>query len=237
MKAHWILFLLAPGLLSAQEGPDEPVDAAFDDPAFEDAFSDFDAGFEDEAQGLRWSGFLETAWGRRLDADPNFATRQSLGDMRARLETQWSNQVTRLTFAGDALYDDYESEFDIEVRDLSFQFTPGEQVDLKVGRQILTWGTGDLLFLNDLFPKSWVSFFSGREDEYLKAPSDAVRMTWYTDVVNIDVAWSPSFEPDEYLTGERFSFFSPLAGEIVAPRPPLAGIEPGGGLENSELAM
>ena len=108
---------------------------------------------------------------------------------------------------------------------------------LEIGRQVLTWGTGDLVFLNDLFPKDWVSFFAGREDEYLKAPSNAIRATWYSDVVNVDVAWTPVFEPDEYLTGERFSFFSPLAGQRIAPNPPLSGIEPDKDIDNGEVAV
>jgi hypothetical protein len=230
MRVIPILLLLPALSVSAQEEDDPFAD-------FDDAFADFDEGFEAEASGLPWSGFVEAAYGRRLAADPNFGTRQTLGDVRARIETQWSNDALRLTVKGDALYDDYESEFDTQLRDLNVQFSPGSQVDLKIGRQVLTWGTGDLLFLNDLFPKSWVSFFSGREDEYLKAPSDAVRLTWYTDAINVDVAWSPEYEPDEYLTGARFSFFSPLAGRIVAPSPPLAGIEPDDDVENGELAM
>ena len=113
-----------------------------------------------------------------------------------------------MALEGDALYDDYESEIEADIRELSIQGSPGSAVDLKVGRQVLTWGTGDLVFLNDLFPKSWVSFFSGRDDEYLKGPSDAARLTWYSDKINIDAVWTPRFEPDDYLTGARFSFFS-----------------------------
>lgn len=227
MRTPPLILLLAASLpaLAQEEGAD-PFDA------FDEAFSDFDEGFEEDG-GLPWSGFVEIAAGRRLDGDPNFESRQTLGDLRARLETEWHNDALSVTFRGEALRDDYESDTKVELRDFSVQLSPGDDVDLKIGRQILTWGTGDLLFLNDLFPKSWVSFFSGRDDDYLKAPSDAVRLTWYTDAVNVDVAWSPSFEPDDYLTGERFSFFSPLAGTIVAPRPPLAGIEP----DNGEIAM
>jgi hypothetical protein len=220
-----VLVLVLPAF--AQEATDD-----IDDP-----FADFDEGFEEQARGLPWSGFVEAAYGRRLDADPGFSTRQTLGDLRARIETDWSNDTVRLTLSGDALYDDYESAFETEFRELNFQLSPAGRIDLKVGRQVLTWGTGDLLFLNDLFPKSWVSFFSGRDDEYLKAPSDAVRLTWYADAIGVDIAWSPEFEPDEYLTGGRFSFFSPPAGRIVAPRPPLAGVEPEHDFDNGELAM
>ncbi len=186
----------------------------------------------EEGGGLQWSGFVEGALGGRLNSDPLLPD-TTLRDTRVRLETEWSADDVRLTFKGEALYDGLTSEFDGELRDLSLATSPGEALDLKLGRQVLTWGTGDLLFLNDLFPKSWVSFFAGRDDEYLNATSDAVRMTWYTDALNIDFVWTPEFEPDDYLTGERFSFFSPVTGGIVAPDPPLSVNEP----DSGELAM
>lgn len=223
MKVVLLPLLLAAAPVLAQESADP--------------FDSFDDDFADESRGLTFSGFAEIAYGRKLEADPNFSTRRSLGDLRARLETEWSNDALLLTVKGEALYDDYDAESDIDFRELSLQASPTSSVDLKIGRQVLTWGTGDLLFLNDLFPKSWVSFFSGRDDEYLKAPSDAVRMTWFTEHVNLDAVWSPRFEPDEYLTGERFSFFSPLAGAIVAPRPPLSAARPGRSFDNGELAL
>ena len=200
------------------------------------AFDDFDDEWEDEG-GLSWTGFVESASGRRLDVDPNGLARQTLGDLRARIETEWSGEALRLTFKGDLLYDDYESESTAELRELAIQASPRSSIDLKVGRQVLTWGTGDLIFLNDLFPKNWVSFFFGREDDYLKDPSDAVRLTWYTDAVNVDVVWSPELDPDNYLTGARASFFWPLADDIVVPRPPLDAPFPDNDLDNGELAL
>ena len=93
------------------------------------------------------------------------------------------------------------------------------------------------MFLNDLFPKDFVSFFAGRDDEYLKAPGDSLRVSHFNPLVNVDFVWTPDFEPDVYLTGERFSFFSPLAGGNVAPRPPLSAVEPDGGFSNGEFAL
>jgi hypothetical protein len=197
----------------------------------QDPFDAFDE-FEDES-AVALGGFVEAAYGQRLDSDPNFDSRRTLSEVRTRLDVDWSGERIRLAFAGDARYDDYQNDFTGEIRELSAQLSPGTAVDLKLGRQIMTWGTGDLLFLNDLFPKDWVSFFAGRDDEYLKAPSDALRLTWYTDRVNVDVVWSPEFDPDNYLNGERFSFFSPWIGAIVAPNPPLSAKGPSGG----EIAM
>jgi hypothetical protein len=222
----WLPLMLSGQLAFAQNDVDPFAD-----------FDNFDDAFDEDSRDLVFSGFIEGAYGRRLDTDPNFATRQTLGDIRGRVETEWSGDKLTVSIKGDLLYDDYLDEVELETRDFNVSFSAGESVDFKIGRQILTWGTGDLLFVNDLFPKSWVSFFSGRDDEYLKAPSDAIRATWYTGRINLDAVWTPEFQPDDYLTGERFSFFSPLAGTVISPRPPLAAREPDDGIEDGEFAL
>ena len=196
-----------------------------------------DWGDADSAGGLRWTGFVEAAVGGRLQNDALVGDTLTLGDVRARLETEWSNDKVTIDFKADAWYDAVPDELDADIRELSLAVSPTAQTDLVIGRQVLTWGTGDLLFLNDLFPKDWVSFFAGRDTEYLKAPSNAVRATWYSKPVNIDLAWTPVFESDVYLDGERFSFFSPLAGGSVAPKPPLDALEPGKDSSNGEFAL
>ena len=117
------------------------------------------------------------------------------------------------------LSDGIEQGLELDLRDVSVSFSPLDTLDVKLGRQVLTWGTGDLVFLNDLFPKDWVSFFAGRDDEYLKAPSNSVRLTQYNPWINIDFVWTPRFTPDEYIRGNRFAFFSPFDGSIVGGAP------------------
>jgi len=192
---------------------------------------------EDEKTGLQWTGFIEGALGSRWDTDPQTGSKGTLREVRVRAETDWANDALSIGFKGDVLYDDIVEEFDVDIRDLTLAFSPGTNLDVKLGRQVLTWGTSDLVFLNDLFPKDWVSFFSGRDTEYLKAPSNSARFNLYTSLVNIDFAWTPVFEPDNYLTGERFSFFSPLAGGKVAPDPPLSADEPTQNFGNGEFAL
>lgn len=91
----------------------------------------------------------------------------------------------------------------------------GDYADIKIGRQILTWGTGDLVFLNDMFPKDWQSFFIGRDSEYLKAPSDAVRLGIFTDFINVDMVYTPKFDPDNFVTGEYLSHWDSFKNKIV----------------------
>ena len=225
MRAFLVVFCLLPLFAAAQET---------------DPFADDDWGDDEwaaEASGLEWNGFVEGAAGARLGDDPLVNRDATLGELRLRVETAWQPGSFRLTLKADVARDEVEGDWTGDVRDLSVSFSPTDALDLSVGRQVQTWGTGDLLFLNDLFPKDFVSFFAGREDEYLKAPGNAVRATWYSDAVNADLVWSPQFEPDVYLDGQRFSFFFPPAGGNVAPEPPPDALEPANTFENGEFAL
>lgn len=51
-------------------------------------------------------------------------------------------------------------EFDADIRSLNVAFRPSDVLDVKIGRMVSTWGTGDLVFINDMFPKDWQSFLS-----------------------------------------------------------------------------
>ncbi len=216
LLASW--FLLAPSVLTAQE----------------DLWED-DWGDQDE--GLVWTGFVEAGFGTRWDADPRLEDGETLAELTVRSETEKQFGDRAIAWSGDLAYDAVEEEWRLAVRELSFSTSLGPKVELRLGRQVQTWGTGDLVFLNDLFPKDFVSFFAGRDDEYLKSPADSVRLTAYLGKVNLDLVWTPVFTPDVYLTGERFSFFSGPAGRLVAPRPPAAAIEPARTFEQAEFAL
>lgn len=196
-----------------------------------------DEDWDDDTSGTVWSGFVEAGLGARMTNDTVIDRRTTLEELRLRIESQWQLGRVLLSVKADADYDGVEDSAGSDIRDLTAAFTPGQNTDVRIGRQVQTWGTGDLVFLNDLFPKDFVSFFAGRDDEYLKAPGDAVRVSHYAKLVNVDFAWTPVFEPDVYLTGERFSFFSPLAGGTVAPDPPLSAVKPARSSSNAEFAL
>jgi hypothetical protein len=193
---------------------------------------DWDDPWATRGAGLSWSGFVEGGLGGRwTNAEP--LDRLTLGELRLRAETRYDHGAFRVDFKGDLLYDHVVEELDTEVRELALSFSPLRRLDVRLGRQVLTWGTGDLLFLNDLFPKDFISFFAGRDEDYLKSPSDALRVSIFTAPVNIDLAWTPRFQADDYLYGERFVFWNPQLGESVAPAEPRRAEEP----DSGELAL
>jgi hypothetical protein len=221
------------GSVDETEQPDDR-DEQWGDEEDDDWGDDWGDDWEEEASSP-WHGFAELGIGVRLQEDKAVGRSVTLWEARWRIERFWELNGVGVQFRGDLLGDAVIEEVEAEVRELYATWRLGS-LDIKAGRQILTWGTGDFLFLNDLFPKGWESFFIGRDDEYLKAPSDAIRLTQYNDLINIDVAIAPFFNPDEYLTGERLSFFWPPVGDIAAPDPPLIGREPSTRLDNTEYA-
>lgn len=160
-------------------------------------------------------GFWDVRAGVRTQNDPAQSKDATLGEMRLQLKADKAWKDALLRYRGDFIADGVLEEADFDLRELSLTLTPLSFLDLRVGRQVLTWGTGDLLFLNDLFPKDWQAFLSGRDVEYLKAPSDAIRTTWFTDWMNIDFVYTPQFDHDRFITGERMSFYNSLYGRTV----------------------
>ena len=168
------------------------------------------------------SGFLEMASGVRLSNDPIIGTDKTLSDLRLQVQFDYDLQASQFSFVSDAYFDGVLEQTRINIREatwqarLGFLGAWGNRFDAKVGQQVLTWGTGDNVFLNDLFPKDFQSFFAGREVEYLKSPSLSAKVSAYFDVFNLDVVLTPEFEPDVYINGDYFSFFLPTAASQVA---------------------
>jgi hypothetical protein len=102
-------------------------------------------------------------------------------------DTSWAQFKVK----ADAWADGITEKGEFDPREAWVFVSPLDAVDIKMGRQVLTWGTGDLVFLNDLFPKDWQSFFLGRDSEYLKAPSDALKFSFFTGLANLDLVYTP----------------------------------------------
>ncbi len=164
--------------------------------------------------GMDLTGFVELRYGSRLQ-DDSYEKDESISEGRVQLEVGKDFDWGVLQVKGDIVGDNIEEETRGVSRELNVAFSPVDMMDLKIGRQTLTWGTGDLVFINDLFPKDWKAFFIGRDDEYLKAPSDAIKAGIFLDIVNIDLIWSPVFNGSEYIDGSRLSYWNSFLGRTA----------------------
>ena len=219
---------LPPGLLKEPEEPLSPEDG----------------GDLDDSSPVEFGGFLDARFGIRTSDDPHQAD-STIREMRLQLKLQKEWDTVSLRTAADFLFDPVadDDRLDLEngdgaldLREASILYRASSWMDIKAGRQVQTWGTGDLIFINDLFPKDWNSFFIGRDLEYLKAPSDAVKVSLYTASANLDVSYTPKFDPDRYIDGRRISYYHPALGEIVGRSDPLEAEEPNDWLDDDEVA-
>jgi hypothetical protein len=164
--------------------------------------------------GIEFYGFVDTRWGGRLVDDPH-EKNMSLGEGRLQLDLSRYFDNFQLKFKGDLLGDAVMDEVKVDVRDFSLLFSPTDFMDVKLGRMVSTWGTGDLIFINDIFPKDWQSFFIGRNDEYLKQASNILKGSFFLGKYALDIVYTPLFQGSRYVSGERLSYYNPFAGEIV----------------------
>jgi hypothetical protein len=213
---------LPAGLDDGDDSGDEPeLPEGLGDSADRDA----SAGEDDSdtlQEILNLVGFTELRGGFRVQEDP-FEKRATLGEIRTEItiEKFFLNRYTikvSADFLVDAVDTDRDYELDgewrfLDVREAFFAFSPVWFADIKIGRQILTWGTGDMVFLNDLFPKDWHATLLGRDVAYLKAPSDAIKLGLFTKLANLDLVYVPRFNSDRFITGERVSYYNPILGE------------------------
>lgn len=194
--------------------------------------------------GINIHGFVEYRGGGRTRQDP-LQAQTTLNELRAQAYSVWYGDLLTLELKTDLLLDEQDrsrnrvdletGEGWVDLRTAYVLFSPLHWMDVKAGRQTLTWGTGDLLFINDLFPKDWRSFFLGRDDEYLKAPSDAVLISLFPEWASIDLVYTPRFDADRYIRGDRISYWN---GQELAGRDnPLVTDVPDRWFQDDELAL
>ena len=185
---------------------------------------------------LEVQGFYEVRAGWRTRKD-KYAKDMSIMETRLQLDlmkvTDWGDIRAKGDVYGDLV--DEEAHFDL--RELNWFARPTDNVDFKIGRQILTWGTGDLIFINDLFPKDWNAFFIGRDTEYLKAPSDAAKVSVFGDAANVDFVYTPQFDPDRYITGDRLSYWNANLGRRAGRDAIVHADRPDDWFEDDEYAL
>lgn len=160
--------------------------------------------------GQDLNGTIEYALSSRSSGNDAYI----LNESRVQLKYSHEAENSELFFKVDFINDNVLNQSTLFVREAFFTTTPFEWMDLKIGRQIQTWGEGDLVFINDVFQKDWISFFAGRSDDYLKAPSNALRMTIYPEFAGIesaDISIMPNSDSDIILQSEgRFQSANPI---------------------------
>lgn len=154
-------------------------------------------------------GFIQGNYSADTDARNPDNGRLKWSEERGQLRLDATREPYRLFIKTDVFYDNVAQAQDVELREGYVDLT-GEKWDARAGRQIITWGVGDLIFINDVFPKDYEAFFSGRPMEYLKKGVDGVKAGLYPGGVSIEAVAIPFFEPNNLPDTRRFWLFDPM---------------------------
>lgn len=128
---------------------------------------------------------------------------------RLQLKLDTSSGQFHVFIKADGFLDHIDKKEALELREGYLDYT-ADKWDARIGRQVVTWGLGDLLFINDVFPKDYEAFFSGRPMEYLKKGIDGLKLGIYPDVASIEFFAVPYFEPSNFPDPKRFWMYDPM---------------------------
>ncbi|MGD2217507.1 MAG: hypothetical protein PVJ64_12160, partial [Gemmatimonadales bacterium] len=190
-----------------------------------------------QGQGSDWPfhGFFQVNWSVRTTGAGRAGLLSRdflLGEARLQLEFEQFSESGIAGFLAkvDLFHDALSERADLELREGYVDFL-ASPVALRLGRQIITWGVGDLIFINDVFPKDYVAFFSGRPLQYLKVGVDGLKLDVTSRLVSAELVLIPWFEPDRVPAPDRFVLFEPFPDlPPVERRPALR-------LSNGEVAI
>jgi len=176
-------------------------------------------------------GFVQGNYGLDTAAVNPDGRDSKLAEERAQLKLEADQGALRLFIKTDLAWDHLADEEDWELREGTVDYTASSW-DCKLGRQVVTWGVGDLVFINDVFPKDYEAFFAGRPIEYLKKGVDGLKIGLYPSPASFELIAIPRFTANHFPDSARFWLYDPLPG--VTNR---QTVEPSSSLDHTEVAV
>jgi hypothetical protein len=187
------------------------------------------------AEGFSWNGFIQShvaARTRGVQCPTETECDFPSAELRGQLEAEGKNAAGNAGFLGrfdllrDAAIDDTRGETRELYGDLR-----SEDLAARLGRQVITWGVGDLLFINDTFPRDRVALFTGQPQQYFKLGSDALKLNAYPRSASAELVIA-GFHPDNTPTSRRFVLADPLPAGL-----PRRTVEPGNSPAELEISV
>lgn len=183
------------------------------------------------AADISLHGFLQGNYSADVSSSNPGGGNFKLAEERLQLKLDASKDPFHLFIKADGWYDHISHEWDSELREGYLDFTSSHW-DARIGRQVITWGLGDLVFINDVFPKDYEAFFSGRPLEYLKKGVDGAKIGVYPGFASFELIAIPFFTPNHFPDSSRFWMFDPMPGITDRYKE-----KPAATLENTEIAF
>jgi hypothetical protein len=100
------------------------------------------------------NGFLQGNYSGNIDSSSPDGSDFKWAEEKLQLKFSADKKSFYFFAKADLSYDHIDDETDVELREGYADYL-ADNWDIRLGRQIITWGVGDLIFINDIFPKDY----------------------------------------------------------------------------------
>ncbi len=102
-----------------------------------------------------------------------------------------------------------KDDSDVNLHELYLEYV-GSSWDIRIGRQIITWGKADGLQITDIICPGDFTEFITRDFDDIRIPVDALKFRYMTDLTNVEIIWQPFFK-NAILPGGNSPWAIPLS--------------------------
>jgi hypothetical protein len=154
------------------------------------------------------SGFAEALYAGRTSHHDSCqgvvkACPEVANEQRLRVLVEGRQESMAATLRADLWNDLALSKTRGEINEAYVEAWTKANTSLRVGRQVVTWGTGEYLYVNDMFPKNYDRFFRGHPFDALKDAVDGVKASWSAQPGDLEVVVSRP-RADQMPDGHRY---------------------------------
>ncbi|MTI60097.1 MAG: hypothetical protein FH762_09005 [Firmicutes bacterium] len=147
------------------------------------------------AQGLEFDGFLESYYSIKLKDDHDFIGERSRLRLNLRNSSENIYMFASLNGVSNRILEG--DELEVEIHEAYFEYTQ-PLWDLKVGRQIYSWGKADGVRITDILSPCDYSEYITRDFDEIRIPVDSVKYRYLFPMADLELVWIPSFTEAVY---------------------------------------
>lgn len=151
------------------------------------------------AEDFEFNGFVDTYHAIALKSPNSF----NASRVRFRGEFFCQSSSASVFSSFNAMYNErIEDETGIELREAYMEYIAAKW-DMRIGRQIITWGNADGLRITDIICPADYTEYITRDFDDIRIPVDAFNFRYLPGFADFQLIWLPLFEPSILPSGDN----------------------------------
>lgn len=152
------------------------------------------------AEGLQFDGFLESYYSIRLKEDHDFIGERSRLRLNVRNSSENIYMFASLNGVSNKIIEEGD-ELEAEIHEAYLEYTQ-PLWDVKIGRQIYSWGKADGIRITDILSPCDYSEYITRDFDEIRIPVDSVKYRYLFPMADLELVWIPTFTEAVYPKDE-----------------------------------